>query len=79
VSDVLPDANSELEWSTSVNLAHLHPKFDDRSPLEPKTKEEFEALSEVRLDEERSDDLTTQSQAAKTARARTFIQDAPPP
>jgi len=34
-------------------------------------------LEKVRLDEERSDELTTQSQAAKTARACTSIPDAP--
>ena len=34
---------------------------------------------EVRSDEERSNELTTQSQATKTAHARTSVQDAPPP
>jgi len=35
--------------------------------------------SKVRSNEERSNELTTQSQATKTAHARTSIQDAPPP
>ena len=35
--------------------------------------------AEVRLHEERSNELTTSSQMAKAARARTSIQDAPPP
>ena len=34
---------------------------------------------EVRFDEERSNELTTQSQATKTAHARTSVQDTPPP
>jgi len=33
---------------------------------------------EVRLSEERSDEVATQSLVTKTARARTFIQDMPP-
>ena len=36
-------------------------------------------ITEVRLDKERSDDLTTQSQAAKTTHTRTSVQDTPPP
>jgi len=34
---------------------------------------------EVRQSEEQSDELTTLSQATKTARGRTSVQDAPPP
>jgi len=36
-------------------------------------------IKEVRSDEERSNELTTQSQATKIVHARTSIQDAPPP
>jgi len=37
------------------------------------------AMEKVRSDEERSEELTTQSQAAKTPRTHTSVQDAPPP
>ena len=38
-----------------------------------------DVVDEVRLHEERNDELTTQSQVAKTTQARTSVQDAPPP
>ena len=39
----------------------------------------LEVLGEVSLDEERSDELTKLTLGTKITRARTFVQDAPPP
>ena len=41
--------------------------------------EGVDGVQEVRSDEERSDELITQSQAAATPRAHSFLQGAPPP
>jgi hypothetical protein len=70
VSTELPDSSADLSWSTSVNLAHLHPGFEDRTIL-PKTKEDFDNLSpeeqeEVRAGSKRTTgDENTQIQTLK--------------
>jgi hypothetical protein len=52
VSSELPDSAADVSWSTSVNLAHLHPGFEDRT-IAPMTKEDFEELSQDEQEEVR--------------------------
>jgi hypothetical protein len=51
----------------------------DNLEVERNRVRNLEAKVEVRRSEEQSNDLITQSQAAKIARARTFVHDAPHP
>jgi len=62
--------NTQLEPTSQALLHKTLTSFLLPSPMSKK---------EVRLREERSDELTTPSQAAKTVRARTSIQDVLPP
>jgi len=80
LSIVPDDTNTNgLEISTGTGALHelLAPAYP-KITWHPSEYVPDIVVSEVRLDEERSDDLTTQSQAAKNARARTSVQDTPP-
>ena len=57
-------------------LAHLRAQSQETDVI---TAETDKIIKEVRLDGERSNELKTPSQAVKNARARTFVQDTPPP
>ena len=60
-------------------LLHFPPQLMDNLEVERNRVRNLEAKVEVRRSEEQSNDLITQSQAAKIARARTFVHDAPHP
>jgi len=64
--------NKTLEFLTRSNVLAKLGEADVEILI--KAREE-----EVRSDEERSNELTTQSQVTKSAHARTCVQDAPPP
>jgi len=53
--------------------------FNTVEALEGERMETKRVKGEVRLDEERSDEMITTSQGAKFTHARTTLQDAPPP
>ena len=75
---VLSAVNSQLADHHN-NLMGLNEKNAELEQKNATLESSLSTLEEVRRSEEQSDELITQSQAAKTARARTFVQDASPP